>query len=218
MFDDMVTKQLCSDGKDADIIKPLLKKLLNRPLKVATMCSGTESPVLALDMIAKAIEEFFHTHMKKDSDEKELGMLQIEHVFSCEIEPFKQAYIERNFQPPLLFRDIRELGKRQAHTAYGSLVDVPNTPGCVDMLIAGTSCVDYSNLNNEKVRIAKPAMWFEIGTSAPASYSCLTLLACYRIFVIAPSSESHRGNRRKWTNISRNDGLDQEITTTTSYS
>ena len=28
-----------------------------------------------------------------------------EHVFSCEIEPFKQAYIERNFQPPILFRD-----------------------------------------------------------------------------------------------------------------
>lgn len=32
-------------------------------------------------------------------------------------------------------------------TAYGSLARVP---GDVDMLIAGTSCVDYSNLNNEK--------------------------------------------------------------------
>jgi site-specific DNA-cytosine methylase len=73
--------------------------------------------------------------------------LDIEHVFSCEIEPFKQAYIERNFQPPILFRDIRELGAAQATTAYGSLVDVP---GNVDMLVAGTSCVDYSTLNNEK--------------------------------------------------------------------
>jgi site-specific DNA-cytosine methylase len=32
-------------------------------------------------------------------------------------------------------------------------VNVPNEPGCVDLLIAGTSCVDYSNLNNEKKTI-----------------------------------------------------------------
>ena len=32
--------------------------------------------------------------------------IEIDHVFSCEIEPYKQAYIERNFLPPLLFRDI----------------------------------------------------------------------------------------------------------------
>lgn len=88
--------------------------------------------------------------------------LSFEHVFSCEIEPFKQAYIERNFSPPVLFRDVTELGRRKAHTAYGSLVEVP---GNVDvglpcllttlkltkqLLIAGTSCVDYSNLNNQQ--------------------------------------------------------------------
>ena len=55
-------------------------------------------------------------------------------MFSCEIEPFKQAYIERNFAPPILFRDIRELDEDQATTAYGALVDVP---GNVDMLVAG---------------------------------------------------------------------------------
>jgi site-specific DNA-cytosine methylase len=42
------------------------------------------------------------------------------------------------------------LGNKQAYTAYGALVDVPNTPNCVDLLVAGTSCVDYSNLNNRK--------------------------------------------------------------------
>lgn len=51
--------------------------------------------------------------------------LEFDHVFSCEIEPFKQAYIERNFAPPILFRDVTELGGDKAHTAYGSLVDVP---------------------------------------------------------------------------------------------
>ncbi len=69
-------------------------------------------------------------------------------MFSCEIEPWKQAYIERNFQPPILFRDIRELGHKEATTAYGALVPVP---GRVDLLVAGTSCVDNSNLNPNKV-------------------------------------------------------------------
>ena len=96
------------------------------------MCSGTESPLLALDLICKALHE-------------QTGeTINVEHVFSCEIEPFKQAYIERNFAPPLLFRDIRELDQVEATTAYGSKQPVP---GDVDLLVAGTSCVDYSNLN-----------------------------------------------------------------------
>jgi hypothetical protein len=74
-----------------------------RKLRVATMCSGTESPLLALDLIGQVIQE-------------QHGIpLQFEHVFSCEIEPFKQAYIERNFQPPLLFRDVCELGEPRAY-------------------------------------------------------------------------------------------------------
>ena len=108
---------------------------MTRPLRVATMCSGTESPLLALDKIADATEKLYGNRMA------------IDHVFSCEIEPFKQAYIERNFAPPILFRDIRELGGDEATTAYGAKVDVPHN---VDMLVAGTSCVDYSNLNNER--------------------------------------------------------------------
>ena len=116
-------------------LENFLKKMSHRPLRVATMCSGTESPLLALDKIADATEKLFGSRMN------------VEHVFSCEIEPFKQAYIERNFSPPILFRDIRELKEKQAYTAYGALVDVP---GNVDMLVAGTSCVDYSNLNNEQ--------------------------------------------------------------------
>lgn len=116
-------------------IEEVAKQLQGRKMRVATMCSGTESPLLALDLIKRSIKDRF------DLD------FEMEHVFSCEIEPFKQAYIERNFSPPLLFRDVCELGQTHAHTAYGALAPVP---GDVDMLIAGTSCVDYSNLNNEK--------------------------------------------------------------------
>ncbi|SPO28811.1 uncharacterized protein UTRI_05124_B [Ustilago trichophora] len=127
IFGDMIDR--------APAILELAKTLKDRPLRVATMCSGTESPLLALELMCRAIHEKHGIRIK------------IEHVFSCEIEPFKQAYIERNFSPPILFRDVTELGGKKAHTAYGALVDVP---GDVDILIAGTSCVDYSHLNNSK--------------------------------------------------------------------
>ncbi|KAF4610679.1 hypothetical protein D9613_006998 [Agrocybe pediades] len=116
-------------------IKEVAEQVQGRKLRVATMCSGTESPLLALELIQKSI-----------LDQHGINV-DVEHVFSCEIEPFKQAYIERNFHPPLLFRDVCELGDPEAHTAYGALAPVP---GDVDILIAGTSCVDYSNLNTQK--------------------------------------------------------------------
>ena len=50
-----------------------------RPLRLATMCSGTESPLLAMRMIGDAAAS--------PSNSK----LRVDHVFSCEIEPFKQA-------------------------------------------------------------------------------------------------------------------------------
>lgn len=48
MFDDLLTKA----PEFAKVIETL-----NRPLRIATMCSGTESPVLALDMMSRAAEE-----------------------------------------------------------------------------------------------------------------------------------------------------------------
>ena len=143
MFSDLVSR--------IPQIKGVAERVKGRKLRIATMCSGTESPLLALELICQSIQEQFGIP------------LEFEHVFSCEIEPFKQAYIERNFRPPFLFRDVCELGDAEAYvllldtfvesdmlastTAYGALAPVP---GDVDLLVAGTSCVDYSNLNNEK--------------------------------------------------------------------
>ena len=113
----------------------------DRPLRVATMCSGTETPILALQMIQDAL---------KSRSEK---VLSIEHAFSAEIVPFKQAYIERNFNPPLIFRDITELTDAvndevpMATTAYGAKAQVPTG---IHLLIAGTSCVDFSRLNQHR--------------------------------------------------------------------
>jgi hypothetical protein len=94
MFDDLVTR--------AAKLDTVVDRLNGRKLRVATMCSGTESPLLALRMITRSL--FKQTGKR----------LEIEHIFSCEIEPFKQAYIERNFSPPILFRDVLELANDYA--------------------------------------------------------------------------------------------------------
>ncbi|KAI9724728.1 MAG: hypothetical protein M1812_000003 [Candelaria pacifica] len=140
IFDDMVQNAKKHTSIDS-AIKHMADHRKSQKLRVATMCSGTESPILALDLIASA---------------KHNQTLEMEHVFSAEIVPFKQAYIERNFSPPIIFRDIRDFvwrkgdnndllyRQKKASTAYGSSVDIPKD---VDLLVAGFSCVDYSALN-----------------------------------------------------------------------
>ncbi|RYO09693.1 hypothetical protein AA0119_g1001 [Alternaria tenuissima] len=99
------------------------------------MCSGTESPLLALDEISKALVATGRTPM------------QIQQEFSAEIEVFKQGYIERNFAPKRLFRDVRDFIRESATTAvtaYGAELDIPTD---VDILIAGSVYKDLSRLN-----------------------------------------------------------------------
>ncbi|KZT03843.1 uncharacterized protein LAESUDRAFT_761680 [Laetiporus sulphureus 93-53] len=113
-------------------IKAVTQHLQGHKMRVATMCSGTESPLLALDLIRRSILE--HYDVK----------LECEHVFSCEIEPSSRRTSSGTSNHPCCSGMSVSLG---THMPYGSLAPVP---GDVDILIAGTSCVDYSNLNNEK--------------------------------------------------------------------
>ncbi|KAG9239648.1 hypothetical protein BJ875DRAFT_514839 [Amylocarpus encephaloides] len=118
-----------------------------RSLAVATMCSGTESPLLALEQISVLIIENKH--------------LLFDHKFSAEIVPSKQAYLAKNFGPHYVFRDVTELfqleGKRKNFmltlsrtTAYGGKAPII---GGLDLLVAGTCCVDFSRLNNRRKRL-----------------------------------------------------------------
>ncbi|KAF4160765.1 hypothetical protein CNMCM6069_007550 [Aspergillus lentulus] len=113
----------------------VLSHLGSKPLRVVTMCSGTESPLLALEMVQNVLRKSFGKNF------------EFRHLFSAEIVPFKQAYIERNFHPRFLFRDVKQLKNRFAQTAYGSLEKIPKNP---DLVIAGFSCVDFSGLNNKR--------------------------------------------------------------------
>jgi site-specific DNA-cytosine methylase len=62
----------------------------------------------------------------------------------------KQAYIERNFAPAKLFRDVREFipdNATTATTAYGATEEVPKD---IDIFIGGFVCKDLSTLNSRK--------------------------------------------------------------------
>ncbi|KAK2793657.1 hypothetical protein FQN51_001169 [Onygenales sp. PD_10] len=109
-----------------------LKHLGSRHLRVATMCSGTEAPLLALEMVMDRFKRIFGK------------TFNMHHLFSAEIDPFKQSYIQRNFSPDIIFRDVNELVADEATTAFGSLREVPLN---LDLLVVGFSCVDFSNLN-----------------------------------------------------------------------
>lgn len=114
IFGDMTKKAIDNLG-----FKKVLEHLGSHNLRVATMCSGTEAPISAIISVreSKLLQTFRHRmpllHLPgllKDFNKE----LRMDHLFSAEIVPFKQAYIERNFQPELLFRDVTELSREKA--------------------------------------------------------------------------------------------------------
>jgi site-specific DNA-cytosine methylase len=148
---------------------------IDRQIHVGTMCSGTESPILALNMINLMLRNM------------ELAPLEFVHRFSAEIVPFKQGYINSNFKPALLFQDVTEFHPQEkadddgdevqgrpsapqevkrgnveydrskfkdpeGTTVYGKREKVPLD---IDILIAGSSCVDFSSLNVKKINDPK---------------------------------------------------------------
>lgn len=121
---------------------PLMTKFIeacsvfsNQSIRIVTMCSGTESPILGMRLLGDALLS------------QGVEAFTIDHLASCEIEPQKQAYIQRNFNPPHIFRDVTEFTNETAepHTAYGGTAKQPTQ---VHILVAGSSCVDYSHLNS----------------------------------------------------------------------
>jgi hypothetical protein len=88
MFEDMVAR-----------LGPHALKESPVKLNVATLCSGTDAPIFALGLIQDALQT------------NGFGPgFEFRHLFSCEIEPFKQGFIRRNLPPDtLIFRDVVEL-------------------------------------------------------------------------------------------------------------
>jgi site-specific DNA-cytosine methylase len=123
--------------KQAVKMLPLIKNALKHgdfpaPLRLQTACSGTDAPAIACQMFSEMYEQL-------DGFD-----LNVKHVMSCEIEPFKQAYLARNFEGVKLFADVADLANesREAPTAFGGKAKVPDG----DLFVAGTVCKDFSGL------------------------------------------------------------------------
>lgn len=109
-----------------------------RPLRVGTMCSGTDSPVVVLDNLAKALA----------------GKLFVEHTFSCEFDKKKQGWIKDNF-PSLkyLFADVNELSGADGK-AFNYITGEKDAVPAVDIMIAGFVCKSVSTENNQRQKYA----------------------------------------------------------------
>ena len=72
---------------------------LQCPLKVGTLCSGTDAAVPVLKHLHEALG----------------GTLDIEHTFSCEFDKRKQRWIRDNFPDlKLIFDDVKAVGRGMA--------------------------------------------------------------------------------------------------------
>ncbi|SPO06612.1 uncharacterized protein DNG_09302 [Cephalotrichum gorgonifer] len=118
-----------------------LKSLIDnggRHFSIITLCSGTDAPILSIRSIQEAcIAMDMHRVISAD------------HICSVEIEPVKQAFIRRNIRPTgHIFRDVVDFAEHEsATTAAGFKAKVPTN---VDLLVVGSSCVDFSTLNTRK--------------------------------------------------------------------
>lgn len=108
---------------------------LSRPLRIVSACSGTDAPIMALEHVLQALT---------DRDGQALSPnAKMDHVFSCENVPFKRSFIASTTKPPLLFNDVTEIAEGKGKCHDGKVREVPES---FDVLIAGTECVDFSNL------------------------------------------------------------------------
>jgi hypothetical protein len=118
IFEDMVLTGL--DKSKGLKVQDFVNHVQGRALRVGTMCSGTECPILALGLVNDG--ELLCDCLRLNANFltcvalKRLGKSTIPftHVLSCEIVPYKQAYIQRNFDPQYLFRDVTELPGQEA--------------------------------------------------------------------------------------------------------
>ncbi|VEU41203.1 unnamed protein product [Pseudo-nitzschia multistriata] len=121
---------------------------LSYPIRLQTACSGTDAPSIALGLIKESL-----ARISSKSEEKSDHLFNYEHMMSCEIEPFKQAYIARNFPGTPLFPDITKLSAIDESGSAEKVIDVYGRPQSIpegDLFVAGTSCKDFSMLKTTK--------------------------------------------------------------------
>jgi DNA-cytosine methyltransferase len=158
----MVSKLLKLDEPTGQKLKEVGKL---RKIRVGTMCSGTDSPILAM----RAIADAFHA--------AQCGSLEVQHIFSCEFDREKQKFLKANYpEMGILFDDVTKLGNKSAlDVISGKMKDVP---GKADVIIAGFSCKDLSGMNSHRKALD------EMGQSGQTLQGCLDYVAVHRPRVV----------------------------------
>jgi len=137
----LLLRSIGKHDSDADQIMDSVRGLGSKEnlLKLGTACSGTDAPALALILIQEQMEL---RGLRKEENKR----LEFEHEFSCEVDPFKQAYLARNFDS-ILYPDIAKLTDKPGPVdVYGQTKELP----AFNMFVAGTSCKNFSMLRSNK--------------------------------------------------------------------
>eukprot|EP00519_Triparma_laevis_P015236 CAMPEP_0182492916 /NCGR_PEP_ID=MMETSP1321-20130603/1957_1 /TAXON_ID=91990 /ORGANISM="Bolidomonas sp., Strain RCC1657" /LENGTH=558 /DNA_ID=CAMNT_0024695551 /DNA_START=172 /DNA_END=1848 /DNA_ORIENTATION=- len=130
--DDIIKRLLCTQYDKVGNLLTSHEKINSLGLsgvKLQTACSGTDAPALALQFFEDAAQRHGRT-FKQD------------HVMSCEIEPFKQAYLQNNFDSTI-YPDIGKLTDQEGGSPrdiFGIQQPIPDG----NFFVAGTVCKNFS--------------------------------------------------------------------------
>ena len=108
------------------LVPSMQQQALKDGVKLHTACSGTDAPALALQMFVEIAKSYNRE-------------LKYEHLLSCEIEPFKQAYLQNNFDS-IIYPDIGKLSSDEPRDIFGVTQPIPEG----NFFIAGTVCKNFS--------------------------------------------------------------------------
>jgi site-specific DNA-cytosine methylase len=126
-------------------------------------------------------------------EKKGYPSIYVHHMFSAEIEVFKQAFIERNFHPPVLFWDVQDFlceSATKATTAYGVEKDIPTD---IDILVTGFVCKDLSRMNSNGKTLE------DEGESGDTWRAVYTYAKRFRPMIVL--LENIKGQRPTWVDI-----------------
>ena len=109
-----------------------LEAIETKEVTIGTVCSGTDMPTYVMSKLCKHWEQTFGIQF------------QWSHVFSCERAAVAQDWILRHHKPRFLFESIGDLWKEMCY----DLKSRANQPAYqVDLVLGGTECDNYSQLN-----------------------------------------------------------------------
>ena len=118
---------------------------LGNCVSVGSICSSSDLVVPMMEALSGLFDKALANPGVEAATTKGV---KFDHAFSCEIEPWKREWIHTHWKPRHIFHDARKLGYKQRQPDDVTLEDA-EAPG-VDLLWAGFSCVDCSQMNKDK--------------------------------------------------------------------